>query len=400
MSRSITSRCPYQLDPTGDTHVETARLRERGEVVRVTLPGGVEAWSTTTAAAARQALADGRLSKRIEHWTDYQRGTVGEGWALWGLVGGRGMLYQDGQDHQRIRALVGRAFTTSRVAALADHIRAVADDLLNHLADENGPVDLRQTFAYPLPVCVISRYLGVTDEMSDRMRGPFEALVTVRSPGEAATAMASLRTALHELVALRRREPDRDLVSRFILARDQDATFASDEELVDNLLLLISAGHETTVHLICNAALALLQHPDMLTAVMNGTHSWAAVVEEALRYASPVRYALMRYATEDLSIGGVQLRRGDAVIVGIAAGGYPADRADAFDLTRAGRGHHVAFGPGIHHCPGAGLARAEAEHALRAFFTRFPAARLAQEPTPLASIALQGVQSLHIHLDG
>ncbi|WP_051877072.1 cytochrome P450 [Streptomyces natalensis] len=281
----------------------------------------------------------------------------------------------------------------------------MADGLLERLAIASAqspgvPVDLRESFAYPLPVRVICDYMGVDDRSSTLMRGPFEALLSVRTQGEAASAMASIRQVLGDLVAQRRREPGNDLTSRLVRARDDGDGFRSDEELIDNLLLLISAGHETTVNLICNAAYALLQRPDMLALVLDGTHTWARVVEESLRHTSPVRYALMRYATEDLVIADAHVRRGDAVIVGIAAAGYTPDEegADTFDLSRADRSH-VAFGSGIHRCLGAELARAEAEIALRRLFTRFPTMRLAKTPKALNSIALQGIDNLSVHLD-
>ncbi|MFI5548232.1 cytochrome P450 [Streptomyces sp. NPDC051815] len=161
----------------------------------------------------------------------------------------------------------------------------------------------------------------------------------------------------------------------------------SEKELLDNLILLFTAGYETSANLICTALHRLLADPGQLAAVRRGDASWEDAVEEALRVDAPAFYGLLRFAVEDIDMGeGVVIGRGDPIIVSFGAAGrdpavHGAD-ADRFDVLRPTRGQHLSFGFGTHHCLGAALARAECAIALRRFFERFPDAALARETTP------------------
>lgn len=177
-----------------------------------------------------------------------------------------------------------------------------------------------------------------------------------------------------ELVAIRREHPGDDMTSVLIAERDEDGSQLTDKELCDTLMLVINAGHETTVNLLDQAIVALLTHPEQRAAVTDGTVSWENVVEEALRYESPVAHLPLRYAVEDIDVGGVHIAKGEAILASYAAAGRDpkvhGDNAGVFDVTRANK-DHIAFGHGVHHCIGAPLARLEALIALPAIFRRF-----------------------------
>jgi cytochrome P450 len=179
----------------------------------------------------------------------------------------------------------------------------------------------------------------------------------------------------------------------------------SELDLVGTLLTVLLAGHTTVTRLLGNAVRALLSHPDQLALVTSGERPWTAVVEETLRWDSPVGHFPMRYATEDLDLEGTTIRRGDAIILSYAAAGRDSDaygpEADEFQIARP-PSPHLTFGHGVHFCVGATLARLEAEIALPALFARFPDLSLATDPgqlAPIPSIVSNGVQALPITAD-
>jgi cytochrome P450 len=214
------------------------------------------------------------------------------------------------------------------------------------------------------------------------------AMDTTLTPDEAEQTVHEVDDALAALVAHRRRHPGDDLTSALVAARDDDGSHLSERELLDTLLLVIGAGNETTVNLIGNAVHALLTHPDQLRLVLDGTVSWHDALEETLRWAPSVANVPLRYAVEDIPLpgGGPTIRKGEAILAAYAAAGRDPGKhgptADRFDITRPGRGaaEHLAFGHGVHFCPGAPLARMEAAVALPALFDRFPGLHLAAAP--------------------
>jgi cytochrome P450 len=304
------------------------------------------------------------------------------------------MLNKDGEDHRRLRRLVTKAFTPRMVEQLRPRIQEIADDLLDAV-EARGRMDLVEEFAFPLPIIVIAELLGIPAQDRDRFRTWSDAVVRPAvSPEDLERLSQQMRefvAYLRELFERRRAEPQDDLFSALLQAEEAGDTL-SEQELFSMAVLLIVAGHETTVSLIGNGALALLEHPDQLALVQGDPALLPAAIEELLRYDGPVERALNRWAAADVELGGRTIRRGDTVI-GIL-GAADRDRArfadpDTLDVTREDN-KHVAFGRGSHYCLGAPLARVEGEIALSTLFARLPGLRLdvardelAWRPVPL-----------------
>ena len=400
----------YVLDPSGaDRHAEDAALRARGPATPVDILG-VRAWSVTDPELLRKLLTDPRVSKDAhQHWPLFPDQIVGR-WPLELWVSVRNMFTAYGAEHRRLRRLVSPAFAARRINAFLPRIEAITTALLDDLAatPPGQIVDLRERFAYPLPIQVIGELMGLPEHSGPDFRRTVDKVFDTTLTSEQATANAlELYGILHNLVAAKRAEPGDDMTSVLIAARDEegDGSSLTEQELVDTLLLVISAGYETTVNLLDQAVVALLTHPDQFAHVRAGRAGWNDVIEETLRFESPVVHSPLRYAVEDIDLpGGPTIRRGEAILASYsAANRHPklhGDTADVFDVTRPDK-EHLSFGHGVHFCLGAALARAEAATALPALFDRFPDLRLAvpaEELKPDGSLISNGHRHLPVHL--
>lgn len=399
---STAPRPPYRLDVHGtDQHGENAALRERGPVTRVELPGGLTAWAVTGHDELQALLGDQRVGKNPGNWRALQEGQVPEGWPLLGMITIPGMTSADGEDHRRLRTLVSQGFTQRRVEALRPRVEAVVAELVRHLERlAPGPVDLREHFAYPLPMRVIGELLGIPEELHDELHRHAGTLVrSSATPQEALSARSGMVELLGRVAEDRRANPGDDLTSDLLAAREADDRL-SEEEVVGTMMLMFIAGHATTLNLITNAVRALTACPRQRDAAVAGTVEWAAVVEETLRYDAPVAHFPLRFALDDIEVGGVVIKRGDGILASYTAAGRDPRRhedPERFDPTRSPN-RHLSFGHGLHFCLGAPLARLEAEVALRALYGRFPALEVAGGTTPIASFVSNSVQSLPVAL--
>ncbi|MFJ2393864.1 cytochrome P450 [Streptomyces sp. NPDC087843] len=378
-------RTPHRLDPAGGCpHADNARLLERGAVAAVVLPGEVEGVAVLGHEALRDFLAHSEVAKGAAHFTALREGRIAPGWPLATFATVRGMTTADGDDHRRLRSLVSKAFTARRVEELRPRVEELTAELLDDLdraaGRDGGVADLRRHFAMPLPMGVIGELLGVDAEHRERLHQLSNQVVaTDIGPEKALAANRELVAVLTAVAAARGERPGDDLTSALIAARDEDGGRLSQEELIGTLVLMIIAGHETTLNLLTNAVRALCGHRDQLRMVLEGEASWADVVEETLRWDAPVSYFPFRYPVRDLTVDGTVIPRGTPVLAGYSAAGRdPAAHgpdADRFDVTRPARPdavRHLSLGHGAHYCLGAPLARMEATIALERLFARFP----------------------------
>ncbi len=319
-------------------------------------------------------------------------------------------LSLDPPDHTRLRRLVSKAFTPRTIARLEPRIRAITGELLDAAAAA-GQLEVVSQLAYPLPVRIISEMLGVPLEDHPRFAGWSARLASSLQPdfgldpdGARARADAAQLASdefagyFRELIARRRADPAEDLLSEMIRVEDAGEMLTEDE-LIATCILLLVAGHETTVGLISNAILALLRHPDELALLRADPDLAAGAVEETLRYDAPVQMT-GRVALGGMDIGPVHAPDGALVLLLLAAAGRdPAvfSNPDAFWIRR-GASNHLAFAAGPHFCLGAPLARLEAAIAVRAFASRFESPELDADGLRYKpNLNLRGPDQLVVH---
>ncbi|APU21299.1 cytochrome P450 family protein [Actinoalloteichus sp. GBA129-24] len=357
----------------------------------VELPGPVVAWTVTSHDHLRRLLSDPRVSKDAHrHWPGYADGEITLDSILAAWVGRRNMFGSYGGDHSRLRGVASTAFTPRRISALVPWISTITDRLLDDIATvpAGTVIDLRESFAYPLPIDVICGLFGVPDDLRPTLRQVVDGIfATTSTPDEAHAVGARQYEVISQLIDARRASPGDDLTSDLIAARDADDSRLSELELADTLLLVLVAGHETVVNLLDHAITALLTHPDQLALLRRGDRTWKDVIEETLRWQAPVANLPLRYAVEDIPLDDdIVIRQGHAILAAYAATGrdphHHGHSAHRYDLTRELK-DHLAFGHGAHYCLGAPLARLEATIALDALFTRFPDLALAVPPDEL-----------------
>jgi cytochrome P450 len=378
-----------------DPHELYRTLRREAPVTRVTLPEGEQAWVVTRYEDARPALNDPRLLKDASRFHQVPPADFLSGH----------MLDRDPPDHTRLRKLVNRAFTVRAVARMRPRIEEIAHGLADRMAEKaarEGTVDLLDEFAFPLPMTVICELLGVPEGEREDFRGWSNTILSSALPEEHDAAAAAMGDFLSRLVADKGAHPGEDMLSAIVKA-SEDGDTLSPAEATSMAFLLLIAGHETTVNLIGNGALALLRHPDQLAALRHDPALVPNAVEEFLRFDGPINLATWRYTAEPVEIGDTTIPEGEFVLVSLVSANRDPDRYGdpaRLDVTRDAGGH-VAFGHGIHHCLGAPLARLEGEIAFRTLLDRFPGLALAGEPGTLAwrqSTLIRGLTRLPVHL--
>ncbi|MEU0390085.1 cytochrome P450 family protein [Streptomyces chartreusis] len=407
--------CPFlAIDPSGqDLYGEIARIRAQGPAVEVELPGGVRAWWINGLELNKRLLAGPETSKdAFQHWPAWINGDISRTWPLAIWVSVRNMVTAYGTDHSRLRKPMAAAFTKRRVDALLPRVQEIVDRALDDLEriPEGEVVDLRAAFAAPIPHEVVCELFGVPAG-EDGPRGALYRIInrffdTAITLEDAQANGVELYGTLTAFLQYKREHPADDLTTALMAAHDEGSL--SEQELMDNLILLLTAGFETTVNLIDNTVHSLLAHPDQLELVSTGQVTWEDAIEESLRFEAPGAMSGLRYAVEDIEIEpGLTIPKGDPVVVSFAGAGRDPERhgpdAERFDVTRPTSRDHVSFGHGVHHCLGRPLAMAEATVALTSLFDRFPRLALADPSRPprrLRSIISTGHQELPVLLHG
>ena len=308
------------------------------------------------------------------------------------------MINMDNPEHRRLRLLVNKAFTPRFLSAMEGQIEQLTNELLD-TAEKQGTVDLMQAYALPIPVRVISQLMGVSDDDMPEFRDGLRVL------SEGMSGWSILRTLLIDmpnvvefsrgLIERKRQQPGEDVLTHLIQVEEEGEKLTEDE-LVAMMFLLIFAGYETTVHLISNAVITLLRHPEQLAKLRNNPALAEGAVEEVLRYYGPVQGTKPNWAREDVEMHGVTIKRGTAVMPLIGAANRDPrifENPLEFDIERSPN-KHLGFGYGIHLCLGAWLARLETRVALNTLFRRFPDLQLA---VPQEDLELQIIPFWHRH---
>ncbi len=364
----VARRDPYPL---------YARLRELAPVF----------WSDTLGMWVATRYADCNQVLSSAAWSSDQRNarTRAERLASRGIPGGglsaglaQTMMFMDPPDHTRVRAVVGRAFTPKRVAALRPAVDDMVDDLLAPAVADGG-FDVVSQFGTPLPIAVIGRLLGVPASDNALLTTWTLSIASMldwiipedrfRAAGEALLEFCNYCL---DLVAVRRKEPGDDLLSIMVHAQE-DGGQLSPGELLMTCVLLLTAGNLTTMNLLGTGTLTLLRHPETLARLRDDPDVADPLVDELLRYESPAQM-IPRTALEDTEVGGRAIAKGDQLVaIAGAANRDPQEfvAADRFDVDRTD-GKHLAFGHGIHFCVGAALARLELRVGLGELARRFP----------------------------
>ncbi|TMR91492.1 cytochrome P450 [Nonomuraea basaltis] len=360
-----------------------SRLREDAPISRVTIwDGRHSAWLVTRWEDARAVLGHPAFSSDPSQpgFPDVQPDQPPQPPGFFTNV--------DAPVHTTMRRTLTREFMVKKIDALRPAIIGITGQLLDEMARSQGPVDLVERFALPLPSLVICELLGVPYEDHEYFQERSKVFVDITATGEQFTqAWGELNAYLLDLLAAKRKAPGDDVLSR--LVEQVDAGTVSEGDATDLAVFLLFAGHETTANMIALGTVALLQNPGQIPRLLAGPAETAQAVEELLRYLSIVHMGLRRRALQDVTIGGITISAGDGVIVPIHLANRDPEvftDPDRLDLGRANARQHVAFGYGIHQCLGQPLARAELQIALPELFRRLPGLRL---DAPLEDLAFK-----------
>jgi cytochrome P450 len=312
------------------------------------------------------------------------------------------LLDLDGADHDRLKVLVHKAFTPRMIESMRQQTQNITNIALEK-ALKRGEIDLLHDFALPVPLAIIGQIMGVPEKDHNKFAGWTRAMVSVGSnPLLTIPSILMFVSYLRGMVAKRRKQPTDDLTSALVQAQEGSDALSTDE-IVSMLILLLSAGHETTVNLIGTGVFELLRHPEQLELLRQDPSLIKSATEELLRFTTPAETATERYATRDVEIAGVTIPKGELVVACIASANRDStqfENPQALDVTRANN-KHLSFGQGMHYCLGAPLARLEAQIAISTLVAGAPNLRLKVNPDDLkwrSGFVLRGLEKLPVLL--
>ncbi|HVI48064.1 MAG TPA: cytochrome P450 [Chitinophaga sp.] len=377
-------------------------LRNEAPVQRITLENGYPIWLVTRYDDVMAILKDNHRITKVPGKAQLSDGELPalpfdniDSMAMLS----HHMLMMDPPDHTRIRTLVHKAFTPRHTEQLRPRIQQIANELIDKVI-ANGKMDLIDDFAFPLPFTVIAELLGIPADDQDMFR-KWSNLLTDGYTTEENLPLVQEATHgfinyLQQIFSERRAHPSNDLISSLV-AVEEAGDHLSEQELLSMVFLLLLAGHETTVNLIGNGMLALLQHPEQLERLKLTPSLIEIAVEEMLRYDASVATSTVRFALQDIAIGDVVIPKGEEILLMTGAANRDENRfsqPDTFDITRTDN-RHISFGHGIHFCLGAPLARLEGAIAISTLLHRLPAIRLAVPPDTLTRRPSMLIRGLH-----
>jgi len=382
-------------------------LNSLRESARVFYDEGRERWFVTRHEDVRACLRDKRLGRNFRHVLTPEEIGVPEldpRWSAFWATERWSLLWLEPPDHTRIRKLVAAAFTPRSVEALREPARALADELLEPLA-ETGRMELLYDYAQPYSIAVICRMLGVPLDRhrdlldwSHRIVKMYEFDVPEENAVAANEAAAAFTEYVRGLIDERRAQPRDDMVTALVEAR-VDGERLTDDQIVSTVIVLLNAGHEASVNTLGNGMLAFARHPAQWGRVVDGDVASAAAGEELIRYDPPLQLFERWVLTDDFAIGDQAIPRGAklALLFG-SANRDPRvfDNPDEFDVGRENALQHIGFGGGIHVCIGAPLARIELEASLDALRRYWPDFRLRTEPRRTGAFVIWGLQGLEL----
>ncbi|UPK47410.1 cytochrome P450 [Paenibacillus pabuli] len=355
------------------------KLRAEEPVHRLLLPSGHAAWMVTRYEDAVNILQDSRFVTGV---LDNRNDETEESLPPHQAIISRNLISVGPEDHRRLRRLIQKAFTPRMIERLRGRIVEISDELLDKIqAGNTREFDLIEDYAFPLPIIVICEMLGVPLKDQDKFRAWSNTIMeSVSNPQmnqESDEVMKAFVNYLQELITQRRNHIQQDLISDLI-GIEEEGDKLTEQELYALVFVLIIAGHETTVNLIGNGMLALLEHPQQKQLLMDQPDLIQAAVEEVLRFNGPAEISNVRWAAENVDFQGIQIRQGDMMLVALSSANRDSSRyenPDTFDITRKVN-DHIAFGKGVHYCLGAPLARLEGEIAINTLLQRLPDIRL------------------------
>lgn len=370
------------------------KLRQSDPILNLQFPDGRFGWLISNYEEAIEALKDVRFSKDVAKAMGQEQTSVFS----------TNMLFSDPPDHKRLRGLVQKGFTPQRIADMRDHIQEIADNLLDAVSSKET-IDLIDEYAFKLPIIVISEILGVPTEDQDKFRIWSNSIIGASNQEmneQVVQHMNEFIAYLKDWFAKVREQPGDDMISQLVIAENQGDRL-SEQELYGVVTLMIIAGHETTVNLIGNGVLALLEHPEQRKLLQEQPELIHGAIEEMLRYNGPVEFSTSRWAAEDMDFHGVHMKKGDLVVIALNSANRDASQfedPDIFDITRE-KSQHLAFGKGIHLCLGAPLARLEGEIAINTLLHRYPNFELQRDIDELEwrpGMIVRGVKEIPISL--
>lgn len=405
----VTSKDPFfssSADMIRDPYPFYDQLRQQGNLLWS--GAGEKRWIAVGYNTSVTMLSDYRLGVEVPEALMESLGSLRHSSAHADLITGltKFLLSQDPPQHTRVRKLVNKAFTRAEIAQMTHNIEGIIAKLIDRVA-ASGEMDLIADFAFPLPLTIVCGVLGFPESDHDSLKRWTHAITPTAEPllkdgvlDEGGKAAKEMFDYFRAHIQDRRQNPRADLISALVQAEEEGDSLNMDE-LLANMLLLVIAGHETTVNLIGNGMLALLEHPHEMEKLRNNADLIPSAIEECLRFQSPLQVT-DRYVKEDLELEGQSLKKGDRVAVVLGAANRDSQQFEnpgAFNVERHPN-KHLAFGNGIHFCVGAPLARIEVKLAFEQLLFRLKNISLAADKVHYKpSMTFRGLASLPIKFD-